>query len=152
MATSIPPHNLGEVCDALLAYLDNPAIELDEIMEYLPGPDFRPGPRSAAGWASERRTVGPGSCAGAAKYAIEEQKDGDRRSSSPRSPTSLPRSLCSRSWLSCQRRADTGVSNIDDFSDSKQPVRIAVTVKKAKTRTSFSTSSLSSRRCKIPSA
>ena len=43
MATSIPPHNLGEVCDALIAYIDNPAIELDEIMEIIPGPDFPTG-------------------------------------------------------------------------------------------------------------
>src|SRR5439155_25689010 len=43
MATSIPPHNLGEVCDALIAYIDDPAIELDELMEILPGPDFPTG-------------------------------------------------------------------------------------------------------------
>ena len=43
MATSIPPHNLGEVCDALIAYIDDPAIDLDELMEIIPGPDFPTG-------------------------------------------------------------------------------------------------------------
>jgi DNA gyrase subunit A len=43
MATNIPPHNLDEVCDALLAYLDNPGITLPELMEVLPGPDFPTG-------------------------------------------------------------------------------------------------------------
>ena len=43
MATSIPPHNLGEVCDALIAYIDDPSIDLDAIMELLPGPDFPTG-------------------------------------------------------------------------------------------------------------
>ena len=43
MATSIPPHNLGEVCDAVVAMIDNPFITVDEIMEYLPAPDFPTG-------------------------------------------------------------------------------------------------------------
>ncbi|MCW5771196.1 MAG: DNA gyrase subunit A [Rhodospirillaceae bacterium] len=43
MATNIPPHNLGEVIDACVAYIDNPAIELDALMEHLPGPDFPTG-------------------------------------------------------------------------------------------------------------
>lgn len=40
MATNIPPHNLGEVIDACLAMIDKPEIELEELMEILPGPDF----------------------------------------------------------------------------------------------------------------
>ena len=40
MATNIPPHNLGEVVDACVAYLDDPAIDVDGLMEHLPGPDF----------------------------------------------------------------------------------------------------------------
>ena len=43
MATNIPPHNLTEVCDACIAYLDNPAIEIDELIEIVPGPDFPTG-------------------------------------------------------------------------------------------------------------
>ena len=40
MATNIPPHNLGEVIDACIAYLDNPAISIEELIEIVPGPDF----------------------------------------------------------------------------------------------------------------
>src|SRR6185436_19415491 len=40
MATNLPPHNLAEVCNALLIRIDNPESTLDEIMEVLPGPDF----------------------------------------------------------------------------------------------------------------
>ena len=43
MSTSIPPHNLGEVIDAVTAYIDNPAITAAELMEHMPGPDFPTG-------------------------------------------------------------------------------------------------------------
>ncbi|MGH6948512.1 MAG: DNA gyrase subunit A [Kiloniellales bacterium] len=43
MATNIPTHNLGEVIDACLAYIGNPEISIDELMEKLPGPDFPTG-------------------------------------------------------------------------------------------------------------
>ncbi len=43
MATNIPPHNLGEVIDACVAYIDNNDISIDELMEYVPGPDFPTG-------------------------------------------------------------------------------------------------------------
>ena len=40
MATNIPPHNLNEVLDGCLAYMDNEEITIDELMQYIPGPDF----------------------------------------------------------------------------------------------------------------
>lgn len=40
MATNIPPHNLNEVLDGCLAYIDNENITIDELMQYIPGPDF----------------------------------------------------------------------------------------------------------------
>ena len=43
MATNIPPHNLGEVLDALIACIENPNISLDELMKIIPGPDFPTG-------------------------------------------------------------------------------------------------------------
>jgi DNA gyrase subunit A len=43
MATNIPPHNFGEVIDACLAYLDNPDISIEELIELVPGPDFPTG-------------------------------------------------------------------------------------------------------------
>ena len=43
MATNIPPHNLGEVIDGCIAYIDNPDITISELMEYVKGPDFPTG-------------------------------------------------------------------------------------------------------------
>ena len=43
MATNIPPHNLGEIVDACLAYVDNPDVSLDELLDIVPGPDFPTG-------------------------------------------------------------------------------------------------------------
>ncbi len=43
MATNIPPHNLGEVVDACLALIDNPEIELEDLLDIVPGPDFPTG-------------------------------------------------------------------------------------------------------------
>ncbi len=40
MATNVPPHNLGEVCDALVALIEHPELTVDELMRYIPGPDF----------------------------------------------------------------------------------------------------------------
>ena len=49
MATNIPPHNLGELIEAVCALIDTPAISIEEIMEILPGPDFPTGGSIAAG-------------------------------------------------------------------------------------------------------
>ena len=40
MATNIPPHNLGEVIDAAIALIDNPALSSDDLLDYAPGPGF----------------------------------------------------------------------------------------------------------------
>ncbi|WP_245444028.1 DNA gyrase subunit A [Microvirga sp. KLBC 81] len=73
MATNMPPHNLGEVIDGCLAYIDNPAISAEELIEIIPGPDFptgalilgRSGARSAY-------TTGRGSIIMRAKSEVEE--------------------------------------------------------------------------------
>jgi len=43
MATNIPPHNLGEICDALLKLIENPNLTMEELLEIVPGPDFPTG-------------------------------------------------------------------------------------------------------------
>jgi len=43
MATNIPPHNLGEVVDACIALIDNPALSIDQLIDIIPGPDFPTG-------------------------------------------------------------------------------------------------------------
>ncbi len=60
MATNMPPHNLGEVVDALLLLLDKPDASLDEIMERLPGPDFPTGGYLSAEGLREAYETGRG--------------------------------------------------------------------------------------------
>jgi DNA gyrase subunit A len=73
MATNIPPHNLGETIDGLLALLDKPDITLDELMEHIPGPDFPTG-GSILGRAGIRAAyaTGRGSIVMRSKVAVEE--------------------------------------------------------------------------------
>jgi len=73
MATNIPPHNLGETIDGLLAMMDRPDITLDELMELIPGPDF-PTAASILGRAGIRAAyaTGRGSIVMRAKVEIEE--------------------------------------------------------------------------------
>src|SRR3984957_5064657 len=132
MATSIPPHNLGEVCDALIAYIDDPLIELDAIMELLPGPDFPTGATICGriGIREAYRT-GRGKVIVRARYEIEELKDGRSQIVFTEIPYQLTKEPLLKKLAELVNGGRiTGVSNIDDFSDRKQPVRIAVTVKK----------------------
>jgi DNA gyrase subunit A len=78
MATNIPPHNLGEVVNGCLAYMDNGAISSEELMEYIPGPDFPTG-ALILGQAGARAayTSGKGSIVMRSRYEIEEGR-GDR--------------------------------------------------------------------------
>jgi DNA gyrase subunit A len=73
MATNIPPHNLGEVIDACYAYLDNPAITVEELIQLVPGPDFPTG-GTILGRAGIRAAylTGRGSIALRARCHIEE--------------------------------------------------------------------------------
>ena len=77
MATNIPPHNLGEVVDAVVHLLDNPEATADELMEFVKGPDFPTGASilGKAGIIDAYRT-GRGSVKMRAKVEIEESKTG----------------------------------------------------------------------------
>ncbi|WOK36960.1 DNA gyrase subunit A [Sphingomonas sp. C3-2] len=80
MATNIPPHNLGEVIAGCLAYMDNPAITVEDLIQIIPGPDFPTG-ATILGQAGARSAyhTGRGSILVRSKYDIEEGR-GDRRS------------------------------------------------------------------------
>lgn len=77
MATTIPPHNLGEVIDATIAMIENPDIETDELLEHIKGPDFPTG-ASIMGVTGFRKgyKTGRGRVIVRAKYTIEEHKNG----------------------------------------------------------------------------
>ncbi len=80
MATNIPPHNLGEVLNACRAYMDNPAITVDELIQIVPAPDFPTGAQ-LFGQAGLRQAyhTGRGSVMMRSKSKVEEAR-GDRRS------------------------------------------------------------------------
>ena len=73
MATNMPPHNLGETIDGLVALIDNPEITVDELMQYIPGPDFPTGATilGRSGIAQAYRT-GRGKLIVRAKTEIEQ--------------------------------------------------------------------------------
>ncbi len=79
MATNIPPHNLGELVDAVTAQIENPEITISELMNHMPGPDFPTG-----GFILGREPIksayetGRGILKLRAKARIEKQKKGDK--------------------------------------------------------------------------
>lgn len=79
MSTNIPPHNLGELLDAVVAQIRNPQITVDRLLEIIPGPDFPTG-----GFVSGRDDIrtayatGRGIVRMRARVRIEKQKKGDR--------------------------------------------------------------------------
>src|SRR5437763_16960177 len=77
MATNIPPHNLGELIDATCALIDNPELTIQQIMEYVPGPDFPTG-ASILGRNGIRAAyeLGRGSLIMRAKTRVEEIRGG----------------------------------------------------------------------------
>ncbi|HKL47161.1 MAG TPA: DNA gyrase subunit A [Candidatus Izemoplasmatales bacterium] len=77
MATNIPPHNLSEVIDGYVAYIHNPAIDIDELMEHIKGPDFPTGGviLGQSGIVSAYKT-GRGIIRVKAKSKIKELKNG----------------------------------------------------------------------------
>jgi DNA gyrase subunit A len=132
MATSIPPHNLGEVCDAVVAMIDNPAIELDELMEHIPAPDFPTGATICGRLGiREAYRTGRGKVIVRAKYDIEELKDGRSHIIFTEIPYQLTKEPLLKKLAELVNGGRiTGVTDIVDESDRKQPVRIVVKIKK----------------------
>ena len=97
MATNIPPHNLTEVLDGVIAQIDNPEISVEELMEYIKGPDF-PTRASIMGKGGIRNAylTGRGKIIVRAKAEIEERKDG----SASIIVTELPYQVNKKCWLS----------------------------------------------------
>src|SRR3954467_14106956 len=136
MATSIPPHNLGEVCDGVVAWIDARAdgreLDVDDLMEIIHGPDFPTGGTICGQMGiKEAYRSGRGRLTVRAKYDIEEMKDGKSQIIFTEIPYQLTKEPLLKKLAELVNSGRiTGVSNIDDHSDRKQPVRITVTVKK----------------------
>jgi DNA gyrase subunit A len=131
MATNIPPHNLGEVIKACLAYIDNPAITVDELIEIVPAPDFPTGPLilGQSGAKSAYRD-GKGSIIMRARHEIEEGR-GDRRSIVLTSiPYQVGKSgLVEKIAEAAKDKRIEGVSDIRDES-SRKGVRVVIDLKR----------------------
>ena len=131
MATNIPPHNLGEVIDACLAYIDNPEITSEQLIELIPGPDFPTAP-IILGQAGARSAylTGRGSILQRCRHEIEEGR-GDRRSIVL---TSIPfqvgkNGLVEKIAEAAKDKRIEGVSDIRDES-SRLGVRVVIDLKR----------------------
>jgi len=131
MATNIPPHNLGEVINAALAYMENPAITIDELIEIIPGPDFPTSPL-ILGQSGARAAYkeGRGSIMMRSRHEIEEGR-GDKRSIVL---TSIPfqvgkASLVEKIAEAAKDKRIEGVSDIRDES-SRAGVRVVIDLKR----------------------
>lgn len=88
MATNIPPHNLTEVINACVAVIDNPDIAIDELMGYVPGPDFpTAGIINGAKGIREAYRTGRGKIYVRARTHFEDMDNGKQRLRPPSFPT-----------------------------------------------------------------
>jgi DNA gyrase subunit A len=131
MATNIPPHNLGEVIRACLAYIDNTGITIDELIQIVPGPDFPTAPLilGQSGARSAYHT-GRGSIMMRSRHVIEEGR-GDRRSIVL---TAIPyqvgkNGLVEKIAEAAKDKRIEGISDIRDESN-REGVRIVMDLKR----------------------
>ncbi len=131
MATNIPPHNLGEVIDALAYLIDNPDADLLDIMEFIKGPDFPTG-GTIMGYSGIRAAYGTGrgKIILRAKAEIEEESNGRFRIVVREIPymVNKTRLLESIADLVKDKRVD-GISNLRDESD-REGMRIVIELKR----------------------
>lgn len=119
MATNIPPHNLGEVIDAMSYLIDNPDAELPQLMEYIQGPDF---PTSALimGRSGIRAAyaTGRGKIIVRAKAEIAEGKNGRYKIIVTELPYQVNKARLVESIAElCKDKRIDGITNIEDHSD-----------------------------------
>lgn len=132
MATNIPPHNLGELIDGIIALVHNPDIDTEELMNYIPGPDFptggfiygKEGIRSAY-------TTGKGILRIRAKAFIEKKQRGDKESIII---SELPYQVNKAKLIEkiaelVQEKKIEGIADIRDESD-REGVRVVIDLKK----------------------
>jgi DNA gyrase subunit A len=131
MATNIPPHNLGEVVDACMMYLDNQDVTIEEMMEVCPGPDFPTGGiiLGRAGARSGLMT-GRGSVVMRGKTEIEEIRPGRMAIIISEVPYQVNKArMIERMAELVREKKIEGISDLRDESD-KSGVRVVVEIKK----------------------
>ena len=131
MATNIPPHNLGEIVDACLAYVDDPEISLDALLDIVPGPDFPTG-GEIIGRTGARMALmtGRGSVIMRGKASVEEIRKDREAIIITSIPYQLNKSaLVERIAELVREKRIEGVSDLRDESD-RQGMRIVVEMKR----------------------
>lgn len=131
MATNIPPHNLGEVVDAVNCLIDNPDATLDELMQYIKGPDF-----PTAGIIMGKNGIKAAYATGRAKIAIRakaeilEDKNGRFKIAVTELPYQVNKARLVESIADMVKdKKISGISNIDDHSD-RNGMHIEISLKK----------------------
>ncbi|MBQ8134841.1 MAG: DNA gyrase subunit A [Clostridia bacterium] len=131
MATNIPPHNLGEVIDAVSCVIDNPDAELDDIMQHIKGPDFpsggiimgKSGIRAAYATGRAKITV-------RAKAEIVEEKNGRFKIVVTEIPYQVNKAELVKSIADMAKaKKIEGITDIEDHSD-RNGMHIEITVKR----------------------
>jgi DNA gyrase subunit A len=132
MATSIPPHNLVEVCDALIRVIDDPDVSIDELLEIVPGPDFPTG-GIICGRAGLRRGyyTGRGTITLRARAKIEEQAKGRFRIVVNEIPYQQSRDRVEQAIHALVDEGRIpGISGCRNESDLEEPVRLVLDLKR----------------------
>lgn len=131
MATNIPPHNLGEVVDATLAMIDDPAIDDDALLDIIPGPDFPTG-GLILGHAGARKALleGRGSIIMQARSEIEEMRNGRQAIIVTEIPYQVNKAALVEKIAGMVRdKRIEGISDLRDESD-RHGIRVVIEVKK----------------------
>ena len=133
MASSMPPHNLGEVCDGIIALIDNPEISLRELIELIPGPDFPTGGIicGKAGIAQAYAT-GRGRVTVRARIHQEQTRTGRDILVVTQIPYQVSKNAGIVDKIVQLRKADriTDISDIVDESSGRGGMRVVITLKK----------------------
>lgn len=131
MSTNIPPHNLGEVIDATVAYIKNPEITVEELMEFVKGPDFPTG-----GIITGRKGIkdayltGRGSIKLRAKYEIEETSSGKQMIVVKEIPYQVSKARIIEKIAELVRdKKITEISDLRDESD-QEGIRVVIELKR----------------------
>lgn len=132
MATSIPPHNLREICDALIRVIDDPSVSMDELLQIVEGPDFPTG-GIICGRAGIRQGyyTGRGTIVVRARAEIQEKAKNRYQIIVTEIPFQQFRDrIVEKIGALVNGDKIKGISGVTDLSDLKEPVRIAIDIKR----------------------
>ncbi|MCS7134716.1 MAG: DNA topoisomerase 4 subunit A, partial [Candidatus Pacearchaeota archaeon] len=129
MTTNIPPHNLKEVCDAIIAYIKNPKIDIEELMRYIQGPDFPTGGIVYLEGLKEVYETGRGSFIVRGKAHIEESKGREKIIITEVPYQTNKAELIKNIAELAQNRRIEDIADIRDES-AKEKVRIVISLRK----------------------